>query len=234
MTVDISLWQAPPSSLSIRDGDLHLWRFHIDISSQAAAVLRHLLSADEIDRADRFIKPLHQLKYIAARSGLRRILAGYLTCLPASIVFDYSLRGKPSLGKEHRSDIHFNLSHSGDRGVLAVTAGPDVGVDIEEVVIKDNLQQLADYAFNETEKSLFSVFSPARKQHGFYRLWTAKEARLKMLGIGLGEMKKVIMPEFSCFFVPAKGYVAAVAVTCPVARIIRYHDALVSVADIPL
>nr|WP_224746733.1 4'-phosphopantetheinyl transferase superfamily protein [Pelovirga terrestris] len=146
--------------------------------------------------------------------------------MPASIVFTNSQQGKPSLGKEHRSDINFNLSHSGDWAVLAVTSGPDVGVDVEEIVVKDNVQPLTDYAFNEVEKTLFSAFPPARKQRGFYRLWTAKEARLKMLGIGLGEMKKEIMPGFGCFFVPAKGYVAAVAVTCQVARIIRYHDAM--------
>lgn len=226
MTIDMSLWQSPPSSLLIKADELHLWRFRIDIPVQAAAVFRQSLSADECVRADRFIKPLHQLKYIAARYGLRRILAGYLDCLPASIVFDYSQLGKPSLSKEHRSDINFNLSHSGNWAVLAVSCGPDIGVDVEEIVIKENLQQLGNFAFDEAEKRLFIDFSPVRRQRGFYRLWTAKEARLKMLGIGLGEMKKVVMPKFGCFFVPAKGYVAAVAVTCPVKEIVRYHDAI--------
>lgn len=234
MVPEISSWQAPPASLLLRDGDLHLWRFRTDISALTADTLRQSLSADECVRADRFINPLHQLRFVAARWGLRRILGRYLQCSPVTIRFAYSQLGKPSLDPGHRSGINFNLSHSGDQAVLAVTSGPDVGVDIEEVVIKDNLQQLADYAFDETEKELFTDFPVNRKQRGFYRLWTAKEARLKMLGIGLGEMKKVVMPEFGCLFVPTKGYVAAVAATCHVERIIRYHDELVPVADTPL
>lgn len=219
----VSLWHAPPAPPLIEAGELHLWRFRTDISAHTAAALRRSLAADECVRADRFINNLHQIKFIAARYGLRRILAGYLQCSSASIEFDYSQQGKPSLGKGHRSEINFNLSHSGDWGVLAVTAGPDVGVDVEEIAIKDNLDQLGNYVFHDTEKRLFAGFSPARRQRGFCRLWTAKEARLKMLGIGLGEMKKVVIPVFWCFFVPAKGYVAAVAVDCYVARIVRYH-----------
>ena len=226
MALEISSWQAPPPSLLIETGDLHLWRFPAEISARTADTLRQSLSADESVRADRFINPLHQLRFIAARSSLRRILGWYLQCSPVTIRFTYSQLGKPFLDKGHRSGIKFNLSHSGDWAVLAVTSGPDVGVDIEEVVFKDNLQQLADYVFDETEKALFTDFPPARQQRGFYRLWTAKEARLKMMGTGLSEIKKEIIPEFGCFFVPAKGYVAAVAVTCPVARIVRYHDAM--------
>jgi 4'-phosphopantetheinyl transferase len=234
VTIDISLWQSPTTSLLIKADELHLWRFRIDISVQAAAVLRQSLSAEESVRADRFINPLHQRRFIAARSNLRRILGWYLQCSPVTVRFAYSQLGKPFLDREHCPEISFNLSHSGDWAVLAVTSGPDVGVDIEEVVMKDNLQQLGNYAFDEAEMTLFSEFPVTRKHRGFYRLWTAKEARLKMLGIGLGEMKTVFMPEFGCFFVPAKGYVAAVAVACHVSRIIRYHDELVSIADTPL
>ncbi len=223
MAIDISLWKPPPASLLIEADDLHLWRFRIDISAQSAANLRQLLAADECARADRFIRPLHQVKYIAARYALRWILAGYLQHPPVSIVFDYSPQGKPALGKSHRSKIRFNLSHSGDWALLAVTTGADLGVDVEEVVLKDNVQQLGDYAFNDVEKRVFANFSPARRQRGFYRLWTAKEARLKMLGVGLGEMNRAVHPRFQCSFVPAKGYTAAVATNKQLTRIVRYH-----------
>ena len=223
---DISRWQPPPESLRLAPDDLHLWRFRIGISAEAATVLRQSLTAGEIARADRFIRIQHQVKFVAARYGLRRILAGYLKCSPAAIRFDYSQQGKPSLGKDHQSSITFNLSHAGGWAVIAVTSGSDVGVDVEEVMIKDNLQQLGDYAFDEAEKRLFADFSPARRQRGFYRLWTAKESRLKMIGVGLGDMKKIIVPRFQCFFVPAKGYVAAAAADDHIVRVVRYHDVI--------
>jgi len=56
---------------------------------------------------------------------------------------------------------------------------------------------------------------------------TPSNALQLTLGIGLGEMRKVIMPEFGCFFVPAKSYVASVAVDRHVARIVRYHDVMI-------
>ena len=224
MTIDISLWQSPPTPLLIEDDELHLWRFRTDIPAQTADALRQSLSTDECARADRFINPLHQMKFIAARYGLRRILAGYLKCSPASILFDYSQQGKPTLSQKHQAGISFNLSHAGVWATLAVTTGSDVGIDVEEVVNKDNLDQLGDYAFDQAEKKLFADFSPARRPRGFYRLWTAKEARLKMTGVGLSELRTSFSPCFLYFFPVAKKYLAAIASDTDVRKIRRYHD----------
>jgi len=223
VTIDISLWQSPPKTLLIEDGELHLWRFRTDIPAQTAYALRQSLAADECARADRFINPLHQLKFIAARYGLRRILAGYLKSSPASILFDYSQRGKPILSQKHQADIDFNLSHAGIWATLAVTTGSAIGVDVEEVVNKDNLEQLGDYAFDQAEKRLFANLSSARRTRGFYRLWTAKEARLKMIGVGLSELKTSFSPGFFHFFPVAKNYLAALATDTAVRKINRYH-----------
>ena len=223
MRPDITRWQAPPINPQLEHNDLHLWRFRIDLSAAAATSLRQYLSADEVARAERFIRLPHQIKFVTARYGLRMILAGYLKNSPAAIDFAYSQQGKPSLNKSHQSDIKFNLSHSGDWATLAVTAGSDVGVDIEVVVNKDNLEQLGDYAFDQTEQRLFASFSPARQQRGFYRLWTAKEARLKMIGVGLSELRASCSPCFLHFFPIAKKYLVALATDTDVRKIIRYH-----------
>lgn len=223
MKPDISRWQSPPENPQLDHNELHLWRFRIDISAAAASGLRQFLTADEVARAERFIRLPHQIKFVAARYGLRRILAGYLQCSPAAIDFAYSQQGKPSLAQGHQADINFNLSHSGNWATLAVSAGSDVGVDVEEVMNKDNLQQLGDYAFDQTEQRLFANFSPARRQRGFYRLWTAKEARLKMIGVGLSELRTSCSPCFWHFFPIAKNYLAALATATDVRKISRYH-----------
>ncbi len=224
MKPDITRWQMiSPQNLQIDPHELHLWRFRIDISVTAATGLRQFLTTDEMGRAERFIRLQHQLKFVAARFGLRRILAGYLKISPAAIDFSYSQQGKPSLHKSHLSDINFNLSHSGDWATLAVTPGSDVGVDIEVVVNKDNLEQIGDYAFNQTEKILFANFSPNRRQRGFCRLWTAKEARLKMIGVGLSELRASSSPCFLHFFPVSKKYLAALATDMDVRKIRKYH-----------
>lgn len=223
MKPEVSTWQSAPAGPQPDRNDLHVWRFCIDICADSGKLFRHSLSSDELVRADRFIQSLHQSRFIAARYGLRCILARYLKCVPASVTFACHQRGKPFLGQQHQANLSFNLSHSGDWAVLAVTARGNVGVDIEKIAVNDNLQQLGDFAFDETEKKLFAGFSPARKVRGFYRLWTKKESRLKMLGTGLGDIKRYVTPAFERFFVPAKGYVGAVAADTEVHRIIRYH-----------
>lgn len=226
MTSNISLWQSPPGVRLIEAGELHLWRFRTDISRATAAIFCQTLAADERARAERLLSPFKQRQFVAGRYGLRHILAGYLKCAPATIAFDYGEQGKPSLRMDHARSLDFNLSHSGDWGLVAITPGFAVGVDLEQIVPKKSLQQLADYAFDDEEKRLFSTFSAARRQRGFYRLWTLKEARQKLPGVGLGAMKPGLSPCFQRFLFPAKGYLAAIATDFCVRRIVRYHQKL--------
>jgi 4'-phosphopantetheinyl transferase len=61
---------------------------------------------------------------------LRQCLAEYVKHTPASLRFGYMMpHGKPFLAEY--PEIAFNLSHAGDYGLLAVTCGRQVGVDIE-------------------------------------------------------------------------------------------------------
>ena len=81
---------------------------------------------------------------------------------------------------------HFNVSHSGDYVVVAISDRP-IGIDIEE--IKDFSAILAKKLFNEDEVKYISGNSSTRKkslmQKCFFELWTAKEAYLKYLGTGV-------------------------------------------------
>ncbi len=54
--------------------------------------------------------------------ALRRILSGYLGCPPDEVRYSYGPQGKPSLIDE--GGLEFNMSHSGDLALYAVTRGP--------------------------------------------------------------------------------------------------------------
>jgi len=81
---------------------------------------------------------------------------------------------------------HFNVSHSGNYTVVAISNRP-IGVDIE--IIRDFSAILAKKLFNEDELKYISGTGPSRKkslmQQSFYQIWTAKEAYLKYLGTGI-------------------------------------------------
>ena len=92
---------------------------------------------------------------------LRALLARYADRDPRALDFVFGPHGKPSLheGTTSVTDLRFNLSHSGRFALVAVTAGRDVGVDIE--------------CANE------------RHTVEFLRAWTAREATVKCGGTGL-------------------------------------------------
>ena len=105
--------------------------------------------------------------------GMRIACAGYLlrhALLEEGIahpVFAKNEWGKPYLA--NRDDLHFSLSHSGSWAVCAISDTP-IGVDIERP---------------RTTGKIVRLFPNARTQDDILRLWTAKEAYLKLLGRGL-------------------------------------------------
>lgn len=76
------------------------------------------------------------------------------------------------------TDIHFNISHSGDYKVLAIADAP-VGVDIERFR-KADLRVAKRFCENE-----YNYITQKDSEHRFFEIWTKKEAYLKYKGTGL-------------------------------------------------
>lgn len=93
--------------------------------------------------------------------------------------FDYGENGKPTL--REFPNIHFNLSHCKAAVACAVSDRP-VGVDIE--VLGRYSDRLARYTMNE--KELEEIGSSSDQEVTFTRLWTMKEATMKLTGEGIG------------------------------------------------
>ena len=87
--------------------------------------------------------------------------------------------GKPHL--EGYPDIHFNLSHC-RKGVLCVLGDEPVGCDIESVRTKLN-PSLCRYVCNDEEYA--QVMQSTSPEWEFTKLWTRKEALVKLTGAGL-------------------------------------------------
>ena len=88
---------------------------------------------------------------------------------------EYGKNGKPFSKK---SNLHFNISHSGEWVALAVGQN-EIGVDIECHNIGN--EKLAKRVFTPLEQSWLKE----NEQSAFEHLWTLKEAVMKQLGIGL-------------------------------------------------
>ena len=89
--------------------------------------------------------------------------------------------GKPSL-KGH-PEVHFNLSHC-HSGVLCVVDDRPVGCDIERIVSEVKMD-LCRYCMSDEEiATITSATNPCLE---FTRLWTMKEAILKLTGEGINK-----------------------------------------------
>lgn len=130
-------------------------------------------------------------RYAATRTALRRLLAQQLRCPPASLRFAAGAHGKPML--DMPGAPAFNVSHAGDYAWLAIGEAPGcdaVGVDIERIdptLQGDWLHGVAAHSLTPCERAWLGAQPAALMQGAFFSLWTAKEALLKALGVGIAE-----------------------------------------------
>ena len=102
-------------------------------------------------------------------------------------VFEYGEHGKPFI-VDH-PEIHFNLSHCREAVVCMVSDKP-VGIDVES--IREFKESLVHYTMNENE--IRQIEQAERPEMEFIKLWTQKEAVLKLTGEGISrDMKSVLI-----------------------------------------
>ena len=167
--------------------NVHVWQLDLrDMGADATS----LLDAAETERAQRFVYAHDWRRYVAAHAWLRRILGAYLGVPPQQLRFATGAYGKPVLLQgphgAGQAALCFNLSHSKDLALIAVSAGMEVGVDIEAV--RDDLPgpDLAAGVLSAAELEELAQCDAPDHATTFVACWARKEACLKALGVGLG------------------------------------------------
>lgn len=161
--------------------EVHIWLLDIPQFTQAQRdTALQIMDRSELTRAETFKRGKQE--YIACRWLLRNVLAYYTGTAADKLQFQRSDKGKPYLAQ---SDIQFSLSHSGHWGVLAVSEGDAVGIDLEAIQSQRNILRIAQHYYHPTELTQLLGLQAADQVDYFYRLWTLKEAFFKALGSGL-------------------------------------------------
>lgn len=223
-TLPLSPWQSPPAQFPLVADQLDLWRFRLDLPQPDTHNLKRLLSRDEHARAERLLDPHKSAHFIVARARLRQIVARYLVLAPEMIEFTYGEQGKPRLPGNLAEKLAFNLAHAGVWGVLALSAGCEVGVDLERVDPRIESAKVASHYFTPAEQAGWEQYPPVRRCRGFYRIWTRKEALLKAHGDGFASVPQPVAGDDWMLksFTLAPGYLGALAVAAPIARVQRW------------
>lgn len=180
-------WPSVATSPALTTTAVHIWALPLDSPPERIAALAATLSTDERERADRFSLEHLRHRFIAGRGGMRAVLANYLQAAPAQLEFTYTSRGKPSLGGDAAGRLHFNLAHSHNLALLAVTRVAPLGVDVEKVRPFPNAGDIAERFFAAGEIAAFKTLPPDARDAAFFHLWTRKEAWLKATGDGIAE-----------------------------------------------
>jgi 4'-phosphopantetheinyl transferase len=187
--------------------EIHVWSAQLD-SPAWPSVDR--LPADERGRAERLQRPRTRRRWIASRWALRAVLARYLEQTAAEVALKTGAHGKPAL-VQRATTLRFNLSHSAGRALVAVSAGPEVGVDLERIDPRRNLDALASRLLGPEEAASLERGPGTALAAAVHAAWTRREARVKCLGVGLG--KRLPDHAVSISNIDAgSGYAAALAV----------------------
>ncbi|MCH5311125.1 MAG: 4'-phosphopantetheinyl transferase superfamily protein [Prevotella sp.] len=101
-------------------------------------------------------------------------------------IFEYEKGGKPRI--INHPDIYFNISHCREAAICVIDNVP-IGVDIER--IRPFKESLARHVLSDDEFQL--VVSSPTPEIEFTKLWTQKEAVLKLTGEGIrSDLKDVL------------------------------------------
>lgn len=185
--------------LTLAHDEVHIWRIDLVNHEETIQRCRSVLSSDEVERADHFYFERDRRRFTVARAATREILSRYTGVAPMRVSFSPGPKGRPELsGGLEKSGIRFNLSHSSELAILAVTHGLAVGVDIEWINADFATDDIAERFFSATEVQTLRSIPSSQRAEAFFSCWTRKEAYIKALGEGFS----VPLDSFAVAFAP--------------------------------
>lgn len=161
--------------------------FAVDLSKNPTceAAARDLLDEGEAARYHRFKVEGARRQFLLCRGGLRILLGERLNRPPDRLTFESGEFGKPhALIDGKPAPISFNVSHSGDDGLISIARSRSLGVDLEQRRPLTDLDGIAARVFGRSERDALSGLAGREKLAFFHKLWTCKEALIKAKGTG--------------------------------------------------
>jgi 4'-phosphopantetheinyl transferase len=149
---------------------VEVWQVELEQDERLVRRLEVLLTDGERERAARLRRPGAPERWTVARAALRIVLGARLGRIPEEVEFAIRPHGKPELPD---APVCFNLTHSGERALIAIAEDCEVGVDIERPG-----RNAAAVERTLTAGERASGAAPLQ-------IWCRKEALAKAIGGGL-------------------------------------------------
>jgi 4'-phosphopantetheinyl transferase len=179
--------------LEIGSGQIHLWlTFYDEIDdSQLLRGYWELLSDAERAKHARFRFERDRHCYLVTRALVRTTLSKYVPIDPAEWIFATNAYGRPRIADQIANDndgartLVFNLAHTRGLIILGIARHRALGVDVENVRVREACVEIADRWFAPEEVAALHSLPREQQHHRFFEYWTLKESYIKARGMGL-------------------------------------------------
>ncbi|MDE1180145.1 4'-phosphopantetheinyl transferase superfamily protein [Paraburkholderia sp.] len=168
--------------------DLDVVRVEIDFDATLDDAAFAALSTDERARAQRFYRHEDTLRFASVRAALRDLLSARLGIAARDVRFASGENGRPCVTQSAHGAVcapDFNVSHSGAYGLIALSDQRRVGVDIEQHSERVEWRSLSRATLTGSEIAWIDSLDADAQLRAFYDAWSAKEALLKAIGVGI-------------------------------------------------
>ncbi len=150
-----------------------------DLPGSVVARLERLLDSEERERAGAFARAEHRARFVAAHGAIRMIVGRELGVRPEVVSWRRGEHGKPVLAEP---GPRLSISRSGELAALALADTRRVGVDVQRLESGIDVVRMAERFYPAAEARFVAQAGPAEQVSRFMRLWTRKEACVKVAG----------------------------------------------------
>jgi len=203
----------------LNTNEVHIWiikipfvYFNIDfyssVSSDFKLNLKHfsflkdfnklLINEKDIKKGLSFYQTKDQISSLISKYSLRFLLNNYLNLNFKNYDFEFNKYSKPFIPNFINAlNLQYNLSHSGEYLLISLNCYDNIGIDIEFMNKKIEIECLKDQFFSKYELDIWKTLKEDEKIEYFYKVWACKESILKGIGMGFSYLPSNISFEFS-------------------------------------
>jgi 4'-phosphopantetheinyl transferase len=175
--------------LDLDPGKVDLWfAFYAEIrDARLLAEYTRLLTEEERAQQQRFYFEKDRHRYLVTRALVRTVLSKYAPVAAPDWVFSKNDHGRPEIANDDAvaRTISFNITHTHGLIILAVTREQAIGVDTENISVRQPAIEIADRFFSAEEVAELRNAPTHGQQERFFHYWTLKESYIKARGMGL-------------------------------------------------
>lgn len=171
----------------LADNDIHLWACFPQRIKEPLVLQRYreFLNDEETAKVARYKFDHLRHDALITRALVRTVLSKYADVAPADWRFEKGEKDKPEIVNPPLP-LRFNISHTTELIVCAVSLNYDLGADVEYIPRNTDVLGITDRFFSQAEiDELFSLPNEVEQRSRFFDYWTLKESYIKAWGGGL-------------------------------------------------